>query len=383
MSKFFRVLYGFVATYSLASIGACSDEKPTAGLGAACSTFGATCSPGLECIEGFCQAIATDSSSVNLTDGGTIMRPDVVIPDERDGNVCADVEIDGRPVTPTVLLLVDQSGSMGATDFAGMRRWDAVRETLTGNPDGVVFEFDSQVRFGLTTYSADSTDSGEIIGECPLLTQVDPAIDNYSAIDATLDSIEPLQETPTGASINALVDQVIADPDRSTDPYLIILATDGEPDLCTSTRDTDAARDESLAATERARAEGISLYVISVGMNSIAENHLQDLANAGIGASSGAPYWVAGDAEGLHAAMEEIVGAQITCEVNLNGMLTAGSECDGTVTLNEEELGCNDTNGWRLVDEDTIELMGSACDTWKAGLVDLEASWPCDAAVLY
>ncbi len=49
----------------------------------------------------------------------------------------AEVRVDTTPVPPTVVLLVDQSGSMEA-DFAGKTRWSAVSETLMDPVDGVV-----------------------------------------------------------------------------------------------------------------------------------------------------------------------------------------------------------------------------------------------------
>ena len=106
---------------------------------------------------------------------------------------------------PTIVLLVDQSSSM-YEDFSGETRWDALYETLMGG-DGTVAMLESQVRFGLTLYSSENGDEGP---QCPMLTEVAPALDNYDAIDAVYDPADPIDETPTGESL-ALVAATLAD----------------------------------------------------------------------------------------------------------------------------------------------------------------------------
>jgi hypothetical protein len=131
---------------------------------------------------------------------------------------------------------------------------------------------------------------------------------------------------------------------------------------------------------------GVRTFIISVGEGTVSDEHQQDMANAGLGHQAGDPnaeFWEAGDDASLRAALTEIVGAQLGCDVRLNGSVQDGDPCDGAVVLNDLPLGCNDDNGWRLLDPGTIRLLGDACDEVKSGVeVTLEVSFPCTVRVV-
>ena len=62
----------------------------------------------------------------------------------------------------------------------------------------------------------------------------------------------------------------------------------------------------------------------------------------------------------------------------------SGDPCSGTVTLNGEELVCNDPNGWELLDENHIRLLGDSCDQLKAGGdTMLNVAVPCSVGVVF
>jgi hypothetical protein len=68
----------------------------------------------------------------------------------------------------------------------------------------------------------------------------------------------------------------------------------------------------------------------------------------------------------------------VGCDLALNGRVQTGLECQGRVTLNGDELGCNDPNGWTLIDDRHIRLQGDACDQFmSSGSVNLEADFEC------
>lgn len=302
-------------------------------------------------------------------------------------NVCADVRVEATRVTPNVILIVDQSGSMTA-GFGGSNRWDALRDSLLDQPDGLVASLQSTVRFGLALYSAEAegNSSDPVPGMCPLIEWVPPSIDNYDPIDAVYGPADPIDETPTGASIDAVLDRLTMTPDPSTDPTIFILATDGEPDTCAQPNPQEG-QPEAIAAAERAYDAGIRTYVISVGEGTISASHLQDMANAGLGRESGDPdaeYWEAGDDAGLRTALRDIVGGELSCVVTLDGAIQDLEEaCVGTVRLNGTVIPCDDPDGWRAVDETHIELRGEACDTLQSGPgVTLEATFPCDIILI-
>jgi hypothetical protein len=370
--------------------GPCEGENPPATCGVACNPD-SPCPPAYYCgPAGTCTADCDPgvggctSDYYCASDGRCVPRPG------RDGSppdvsgFCAAVNVTARPVTPTVILIVDQSGSMTA-EFDGRDRWNALRDELLRNPDGLVYALEGQVEFGLTLYSAVSEDVLPE-GECPRLENVDPAIMNYDAIAAVYNAADPLDETPTGDTIEAVLARVLGDPDPDGNPIIFIVATDGEPDRCEALNPnpTPEAQAESISAVEHAFTSGIRTYMISVGPE-VSMAHMQDMANAGIGlgGAGAAPYWIAGDEEGLREALRSIVGGVLSCEVRLEGRIDPTMACDGTVMLNGRTLPCDDPNGWRAVSETVIQVQGTACEELQstAGSL-LEAQFPCDVILI-
>jgi len=301
-----------------------------------------------------------------------------------DPNVCADVVVEAARVTPTVILIIDQSSSMTAS-FSGGTRWDVLKGFLLDNPDGLIFSLQDQVEFGLALYSAESRDGGDggpPIGECPRLTQVAPAPNNYDAIRRVYNPADVIEDTPTGDAIDAILDSLLSVPDPDPDPTIFIVATDGEPDRCEEL-DPQNGQGEAIAAVDRAFGSGIRTFMISVGEGTVSASHMQDMANAGLG-RGGAEYWVAGDDATLRRALEDIVGGVLSCDISLNGTIEDITEaCTGTVKLNGRDLACDDPDGWEATSPNSIRLNGSACDelTMTRGAI-LEASFPCDIVII-
>jgi hypothetical protein len=298
--------------------------------------------------------------------------------------VCAAQRVMARRVTPNVVLVIDQSGSM-TEDFGGSNRWDALRDSLLAEPDGLIATLEGSVRFGVALFSSEAGDSGPAVGMCPMVTWVDPALDNLAAIRAVYAPADPIDETPTGESIDAVLERLAATPDPSDDPTILVLATDGEPDTCAEPNPQNG-QDESIAAIERAYDRSIRTFVISVG-NDVGMAHLQDVANAGIGRGAGdpdAPFWVAGDDEGLRTALTAIIGGELSCVVTLEGRIDDLSQaCTGSVVLDGTALDCDDPDGWRAIDETHIELTGAACERLQSNpRASLEASFPCGVILI-
>ncbi len=361
----------------------CSDSTPCpAGFYCdAAGTCDADCIPGTRsfCAAGqICTADGRCSGNAGMDSG--IVRTDAQPVDQ---GACASQEVSVRRVTPTVILIVDQSGSMAAS-FGGSDRWNSLRDSLLRQPDGFLFALEESVEFGLALYSARAPDDENVIGDCPLITYVEPSLSNYDAIERQYSPADVIDETPTGETIAELVDAIGNDPDPDPDPTIFILATDGEPDTCAQPNPQNG-QEETLAEVRRAFSRGIRTFVISVGRD-ISRQHLQDVANAGLGNEAGDPdreFYVAGDDEGLRDALETIIGGELSCEVELDGRIADLSmACEGEVRLNGVELECNDENGWRVIDESTIEILGTACDTLlTARGATLTANFPCDVIV--
>jgi len=367
---------------------ACSDDEP--------------CAQGLYCSgESLC---SKECASTGDCDNLGVCNPDGrcekvdINWDAGNGedDVCADTTVTTNRVTPNVILIVDQSGSMDdtfSTDDNGndVSRWNALRSFLLNDPDGLIADLQDHVRFGLALYSARNLGgdmNGVPDGECPLVTTVQPKLDNYADIAMAYNAADPIQDTPTGDAIDRIVSDLNLEsdrPDGNTDPYIFILATDGNPDRCEqlNPHDDPEQRVESVEATGRAYDLGVRTFIISVGAD-IDEGHQQDVANAGIGNAPGDPdaeYWRAGDDATLKQALRSIVGGQIGCEVELDGMVI-GDECDGIVRLNGRNLECNGDDGWELSDPEHILLKGEACTELKDSAdALLDVTFPCGANV--
>ena len=294
-----------------------------------------------------------------------------------DSGVCASSDVVAGRVTPTVILVIDQSSSMHENLGSGGTRWNVLRDFLL-RQDGLIKSLEDKVRFGIATYSARSEDPVDV---CPLVTSVEPALNNFSAIEQKYRDTEPIEDTPTGDSIDKIVNDLPQPaPDAPRDPVVLVLATDGEPDRCEQLDpQTPEAQVETIDAVKRAFGMGIKTFVIGVG-NEISETHQQDVANAGVGSAMGqnAPYWTAQDDQTLRTALTDIIGAQVSCDITLKGRVD-GDPCTGTVTLSGRKRVCKDPDGWELVDPTHVRLLGASCDEFKREEVStLYVTFPCE-----
>ncbi|MDH5492285.1 MAG: VWA domain-containing protein [Myxococcales bacterium] len=353
------------------------------GCAADCTAPAEGCGAGLSCsAEGRCvEGTAGDAGG----EGGVF--PDGGLSDAAPDNICADVNITTTQVIPSVILIVDQSGSMESNDLVpGVTRWDALQDALVGLDGvdgGLVQAMQSQVRFGLALYSGDDT-------TCPILT-TDPtplsgvAVDGYSAIKAAYDAATPIRWTPTHLAIEQVLDQVLTAP--PPDPVIFILATDGAPNEC-ATGTSGAAEPAVITQVQRAYGAGIRTYVISLaGDDPGLQAHLDQVANAGMGADPAtdppAISWAPTDTAGLQTALTTIIGGTLSCTLTLNGTVTdLALACEGRVLLDGAPLECNGLDGWQLLDATHIEVLGAACDTLLStpGSM-LTAAFPCDVVI--
>jgi hypothetical protein len=283
---------------------------------------------------------------------------------------------------------------MGSNEFSkGVTRWQAVLNALIDPTNGVVYKVQSKVKFAVTMYTSHNGTAG---GTCPILTPPDlakqpPALNNADAIAKLLKASKPDTDTPTGDSINALIPKLEAylPLEGSGGPVAILLATDGEPDSCAipnpdSNKPAEQAQTNALAvdAATAAWGKGIGTIILSVG-NQVGAAHLQAMANAGAGVTSGAKYYVANDPAALADSFDQIIRGVRNCLFKLSGTVADGKDSEGEVKLNGTTLKYNDPNGWKLKDSSTLELLGDACNTFKTSdPVSLEASFPCGSVII-
>jgi hypothetical protein len=335
--------------------------------------------------------------------GGTppIISTDSGVPDVvEEMDACAETRVELSSETPNVLLVVDRSGSMAQELEAMTSRWVALRAALIDPTTGLVPTVQSVVNLGLALYTGpdrgavglESTltepDPDYIETEvCPYLVQVPVAANNGAAISAAYlpASIRDNSrgQTPTGESLEAALPALTSlDPVLYPGRKVIVLATDGEPDLCEDGDDEMGGRERSVEAVQAAFTAGVTTFVISVG-DQVGEDHLRELANLGQGLPADDPmdrFYRAADATSLAQAFEDIVNGVRSCTFALDGMVT-GDGSDGTVTVDGTPVIKDDPNGWRLNGPSEVELLGTTCDLVKMGDHSIDVSFPCGVIV--
>jgi hypothetical protein len=315
----------------------------------------------------------------DCTPGGDECGPNSICIDHgRCAEECASVDVNLELIMPTVMFLIDQSGSM-TSNFGGQERWEAVKQALTHSANAVVPALQGEILFGASLYT--SMGGGP---DCPILTTVTPALDNSAAIHSLLDDNQPEEDTPTGDSLVALVDLIEALPPEDITPLkIIVLATDGEPDTC-EVPNPQEGQEEAIQGAQYAYDHGIRTIILSVGSD-VAASHLQDMANAGAGLDVGGPdnepFYVADNPDELATHFTEIIGGVRSCIFALDGEVQPIEYAAyGVVKLNGQELPFDDPDGWRLADASTLELLGDACELYKSQEdAELTAQFPCGA----
>jgi hypothetical protein len=396
--KWTQVLMSIVGATLLAALGFSCGDSQRSELKAACDVYagqcGTPCTTNADCPSGlFCDDMS--ACFADCTPGGGQCGADEVCSD--DGHCqtglltgpgsggsegCGNVDVSFEAQTPSVTLLVDQSGSMD-DNFNGQSRWDALYDALMDPNDGVVQSLQDVVRFGMVLYTNDDETP-----KCPELIDIlPPALNNFETIDAIYSQEQPEEHTPTGESLQLVAGAL--DAFSEPGPKLIILATDGEPDTCAEPNPQNG-QPEAIAAAQYAFGLGIQLVIIAVG-DEVGQSHQQDMANAGQGLpvpaadpcndlASCAPTFEPSTKQDMIDAFLNIVNGVRTCVFTLDGEVVDGRECDGVVTINGMSIPCNDPDGYRLNGPSVIEFTGAACDLiMNDSDPQVSASFPCDA----
>ncbi|RYZ06673.1 MAG: VWA domain-containing protein [Myxococcales bacterium] len=183
------------------------------------------------------------------------------------------------PKVPTVMLLVDRSGTMFALQGNPQTTpWDTLRDGVLP----VVQELNAQVRFGLMGVTGEK-------GQCPLLDEVAPADQNYEAVAAKYTSLmKPLKgESPGMRGLARAYEILSADPTPG-DKY-ILFVTDGEQDYCDD-GNALCPTDSVVYWLQKLKALNVTTMIFGLpsGANGVAETAryeavLQAFANAGAG----------------------------------------------------------------------------------------------------
>lgn len=313
-------------------------------------------------------------------DGGVDAGVDAGLDAGIDAGPCLPRPLPLEPALPTVMFVIDRSGSMledldGNLD-GGTTRWRVLETSLRS----VLPPLDRQVAMGALMYPVRGL-------SCSAPTGVDlsPSVGNANALLSLFTSSVPLGGTPTSDALSVAATH-LRNLRTATSARAVILATDGAPNCnpalqnfactCTSpplnhpncdapTHCLDDTR--TLRTLQTFFASNLPTYVIGLGsqLNQFAST-LDAMAVAGGVPRAGSPryYSVANQAQ-LTDAFTRITSQLTRCTFLLNG------------------LGANDTfvvdvggavvpqgpNGWEWVDQvnGELSLKGTACDAAAMG----------------
>lgn len=380
-----RLCFAFAATLTLAACGAkqfgsvCSEVPPPEACQTACDpTPGAagSCPVGFHCSEdGKCDAQCTPGGD-QCGDGYTCTDTGYCVDNQGPGSngpdaSCPAITFMPMPATPSIQLVLDQSGSMFNNNVsAGVTRYKGMRDALVQAGTGVVTQLETKAYFGSELYTCN--------GNTLDLTNVPRALNNANAIRTSLDSKTTGGNTPTPEAVNAAVASFAATPPPAGSPPIIVLATDGLPNSCNGGGDT---RPQSVAAVRASFTAGIPVYVLAINS---ADQHFQDLANAGQGHQAGQPnitYYPVNSAAQLQQAFQTIINGVISCDLTLTSSIDANSAMQGVVTVNGMTLTYG--TDWTLVNGNIVRVMGAACNSLKSTTNPaVMATFPCGSVIL-
>ncbi len=297
--------------------------------------------------------------------------------------VCSELDVNFSTPIATVVLLIDQSGSMLEDFGGGQTRFEATYDSLMDPNDGLVVELQESYRFGFALYT--SYNGGPT---CPELSDVKPSLNNFGPIDTVFSQAKPEDDTPTGESIRGVMRMYDGFDDG---PNVLLVATDGDPDSCAiPDGDRTEAIQLSLDATKEAFDADVSTYILSVGTG-VAETHLQEVANLGVGlakdgSGGNAPFFNANNIADLKKEMKGIITSTRGCTFKLDGSILDLALLDrGTVVVNGKEVLLNDPNGFKIYQDPNLcfgskqclELQGTACEEVKSGEVNVSGKFLC------
>ncbi|HTM44731.1 MAG TPA: vWA domain-containing protein [Polyangiaceae bacterium] len=345
-----------------------------------CTQMGGQCSGGTCTADGHClmdttPALGGGGPPGSGSGGSTAINPGM-------GPGCIQQGVEFESVTPTVVLLVDRSGSMTA-DFGAKDRWNTIRDILVDPMTGFVKQLEAKVRFGLALYTGIKAQAADpmagtpaVAGSCPDLIVEPEMFNNYQKIHDTFMAHEVGDDTPTAESLALVTQGLVAYPEVG--PKYIVLATDGDPDTCAApdSNGTQPPRDMSLMAVQDAWNQHISTFVISVGPEATTA-HLQALAEAGQGGAMGAHFFPANDANMLAEAFGSILHGVISCDITLNGTVESANAPSGYITLDNVAVPYADPNGWILSAPDTVTLQGDSCSKLQLTGATVNIAFPC------
>jgi hypothetical protein len=378
MSGFAVALVSAFAACGAPAAGPCDKTPPEPQCAVTCDPNAnpSSCPVGFHCRNdnkcyAFCTLGGTEcGDGLTCSDDGRCISNGIDAAPQPDSN-CASVNFTAKPVTPSIQLVLDRSGSMDL-QFGNTSRWEALKTALV-SATGVVQQLQAKAYFGATIFPGSTA--------CESFDQTASRVLNANTnIKSLLDANGPNLNTPTGPALQMAIQSFAgAGAPPAGSPPIIVLATDGIPNICGDGGATTEGQQLSVAAATAAHAAGIDVYVLALSLDAGGISQMQEVANAGRGVTNATVFKGDNPAQ-LKAAFDTIIGGVVSCQLTLSGNIDPVQGSQGTVRLNGRTLMFG--TEWTIVDMNTIELVGAACTELKnLATPTVTANFPCGVVV--
>ncbi len=333
-----------------------SDECTQSGNAAPCADDD-NCASGDECLGGFCG--------------------------------CAGDTFEAELVDVNMMILLDRSGSMNRDLDEGewveyddeRSRWQIARGAL----DTALAEYEDRANLGFSVYPDGS-------GCTPGVVNVEISGDTTTEdILSAFDGLhppragEPVARTPSGPSLRSVGDEDnTPELHRADSENVILYITDGAENCGDPVTEPPDSEDSQVTVAGELREAGISTFVVGFS-DDISPEELNDTAQAAGTARDvdGEPdFYLAGDAEALEEALDEIGGKALGCTYPLGD--NAPSNPDNlTVYADGQTIARDDEQGWSYDEgENEVIVHGDLCDDVTTGAVeDVTIVQSCDVVI--
>jgi hypothetical protein len=301
-----------------------------------------------------------------------------------DDGGCTDRPVPMVPALPTVMFVIDRSGSMlddldGRQDAGpGMSRWDVLDRSLSA----VLPPLDQQIAMGMVMYPQANSSCG-----VPPAVDLSPARGNANAMISRMRASAVIGGTPTSGALGVAATHLLGLTTASS-ARAIVLATDGAPNcnlaldedtcVCTSPQSPGSNCDTPTLCLDDVRTistlndvfqrDGLPTYVIGLGssLNQFA-NTLDAMAVAG-----GVPRMGAGLRYYSATSQAELTDAfsRITAQLTRCTFLVSGVGINEQLVVQVDGVAIPEgVNGWEWTDAMRRELVlhGLSCDRVAMG----------------
>ncbi len=293
-----------------------------------------------------------------------------------ESGICQKYTAVSEAKPPTVLILLDQSGSMKQTVEDGITRWAAA----TASVKDATTALQDQAKFGLIGFPTHVISSdADASQSCNAKLYVGPAVHSAAAIASGINPAVPnIGHTPTRAALNLALSE-LSKPTYAEDDRYVVLVTDGLPNCKgispTSNGGYFANYEDPSDAVTALKDAGITTFVVgydianlasqwSEGKEHTAVTYANNMAAAG-GTSEHRPV---ASGEELVSVLTDITRSVAPCSFELDAE-PRGGETYVRVSIDGTDYAVSDANGWDLEGTKTIALRedGAACQKLRDG----------------